>query len=204
MVGARNGDHLRLERAGIDLQPGRRGVLLMGLDDRAEDGGGLEFGAHRDDVARLYEYRRDGDAAAVDHEEAMAGELARLQAGHRESCAVDDIIETALEELFHLFTGLARSGLRLGIDLAELALGKTVDVAHLLLLQQLLGVFRLLPRAGFRVFTRPVGLPLENLVVLVAAVDVAALAADFPCFGTVVLHRMRNVEFGIRNESDER
>src|SRR6185503_8916512 len=50
--------------------------------------------------------------------------------------AVDDVVETALDDAEHLFTGTTRHGRRFAVVTGELQLEQAVDAAHLLLLAQ--------------------------------------------------------------------
>src|SRR5262249_15328823 len=90
--------------------------------------------AHRDDVARPHEVRRHVHLAAVHAEVAVPHELPRLGARGGEAEPIDDVVESALEELEQRLAGhAARTVGHLEVA-AELALEDAVDAAELLLL----------------------------------------------------------------------
>src|SRR5690606_5707594 len=62
------------------------------------------------------------------------------RAGHRETHAVDDVVQAGLEELQQVLAGVALAGRRLLVIVAELALEQAVDALDLLLLAKLQGV----------------------------------------------------------------
>ena len=78
---------------------------------------------------------------AVDAEVTMRDELARLRAARREVQAIDDVVETALEQLQERAAGLTRNARGLAEVVLELRFVHAVVAAHLLLLAQLTAVF---------------------------------------------------------------
>ncbi len=91
----------------------------------------------------------------------MRHQLARGRTGHREAHAVDDVVETRLEELQQVFTRVALLVRRLLVVVAELAFQQTVGTLHLLLLAQLGGVVRQLAATGAGTGTVLAGLLLQ-------------------------------------------
>src|SRR5262245_26745307 len=93
---------------------------------------GLVF--HLDNVAFAAAIARDPDAPAVDAHMAVADELPRREHGRHEFGAIDDGIETALEQTDQLFGSVAAKPRRLAIDGLELLLGDIAVIAFQLLL----------------------------------------------------------------------
>ena len=84
---------------------------------------------------------------AVDAEMTMGHELARLRAARRQIQAIDDVVETAFEQLQERAAGLTRNARGLAEVVLELRFVHAIVATHLLLLAQLtavLGNFRAL------------------------------------------------------------
>src|SRR5512134_1344028 len=134
LVAGRQRGHAAGELVGLDAHP----VWLLGAGEGLLDG--LEVlrlaagRAHLDAVALAHVERGDVSAPAIDEEVAMAHQLAGLRPAARETHAVDDVVETGLEQPEEVLTGHA--GARLGrLEVAlEGALVDHVDAPHLLLL----------------------------------------------------------------------
>src|SRR3569623_164458 len=94
----------------------------------------------RDLVARLDLVRGDVDLLAVDQHRLVGDQLAGLGAVVRDTHAVDDVVQAALEQAQQILAGVALEGRRLGVVVAELTLEHAVDALDLLLLAQLVGV----------------------------------------------------------------
>src|SRR5688572_2452189 len=136
-----------LQAARDDLHPGRDRAVAEGLARQLEREGLDGLLADRDDVVLLDPVARDVDAHAVDQEVAVAHELARLATGAGQARAVDDVVETGLEDRQDVLTGLAGAVGRLLVVPAELLLHDAVGEAGLLLLLQLGEVLLLLDPA---------------------------------------------------------
>ena len=95
---------------------------------------------------------RDGDAAAVDGDVAVRHELARGEHGRHELGAIDDGVETALEQADQVLGRRALEAGGLDVDLREGALGDVGVVAlELLLGAELLAEVRELRDAALAV-----------------------------------------------------
>ena len=123
-------------------------------------------------LARLHLVAGDVDLAAVDGEVAVADELTRLGAAHREAQTVNDVVQTALEDGEQVLTGLALTALGHLKVAAELALEHAVEALGLLLLAKLLAVLGVLA-AALAVLAGG-----ESAVVHRALVGVAAVALE--------------------------
>jgi hypothetical protein len=71
----------------------------------------------------------------------MRDELTRLRAARRQIQTIDDVVQTALEQLQERLAGLTRNAGRLAEVVLELRFVHAVIAAHLLLLAQLTAVF---------------------------------------------------------------
>src|SRR5215207_342487 len=140
----------------------------------------------RDDVALADPVAGDVDAPAVDVDVAVPDELPGLRAGRRPAGAVDDVVETPLEELQHDLAGHALAARRLLVEVAELPLVEAVGEAGLLLLLQLEQVLGGVAAAAAAVLARRVGPTLERTVLAGGTPDVGAEAAGDSGFGTGV------------------
>ena len=96
-----------------------------------------DFSLDVDDVVLADLERRDVDLLAVDQEVAVDDELAGVATRAGEAGAVDHVVETALEQLQQVVTGLAGTTAGLGVVVVELLLEDAVGEAGLLLLLQL-------------------------------------------------------------------
>src|SRR6478752_5430562 len=136
-----------LQGALDDLHPGRHGTLaerLAGqLDREALDG----LLADRDDVVLLDAVARDVDAHAVDLEVTVRHELTGVATRAGQARAVDHVVETRLEDLEKVLTGLAGALRRFLVVADELLLHDAVLEASALLLLQLGEVLLLLDPA---------------------------------------------------------
>src|SRR5579884_3539794 len=92
-----------------------------------------------DRVAVLDLVRRDVDAPAVDEDVAVVDELARRERGRHQLHAVDDGVETPLQQLDEVLAGVAAPPHRLLVETAELALADIGVIALQLLLGRQLG-----------------------------------------------------------------
>src|SRR5579883_3057628 len=149
--------HLGALLAVVPVEPLRSAPVARDLEVGFEDGRLLAALADRNRIAGLDDIRRDVHDAAVHAEMPMGDELARLRAAVRQVQPVDDVVQTALEQLQERASGLTRNAGRLAEIVLELRFVYAVIAAHLLLLAQLpavLGDFltllalRLLPRSG--------------------------------------------------------
>src|SRR6188474_2699126 len=136
-----------LKAARHDLHPGRDRTVAEGLARQLEREGLDGLLAHRDDVVLLDPVGRHVDAHAVDQEVTVGHELAGHAAGTGQAGAVDDVVETGLEDRQDVLTGLAGAVGRLLVVPAELLLHDAVGEASLLLLLQLGEVLLLLDPA---------------------------------------------------------
>src|SRR6476620_742728 len=133
-----------LQAARHDLHPGRDRTVAEGLARQLEREGLDGLLADGDDVVLLDPVGRHVDAHAVDQEVTVGHELAGHAAGAGQAGAVDDVVETGLEDRQDVLTGLAGSVGRLLVVPAELLLHDAVGEAGLLLLLQLGEVLLLL------------------------------------------------------------
>src|SRR4051812_2536804 len=146
-----------------DLHPRRDDPLAVRLA-RDDERGRLEgLLLDVDDVVLADLVRRDVDLVPVDLEVAVNHELAGVAARAGEPGAVDHVVETALEQLEQVVTGLAGAPAGLGVVVQELLLEHAVGEAGLLLLLQLRAVLALLD-AGAAVLAGRVGATLERCV----------------------------------------
>src|SRR5487761_2264535 len=152
---------------GHDLKPGGNAALagLRAGDDHRGQLKGL--GRDLDDVVLAHPVGRDVHPVAVDQDVPVRDELARHVAALGEACAVDHVVETALQDLKQRLAGPA--GLAGGLDVVavELLLEHAVDAAGLLLLADLEQVLAVL-RADPAVLTRRVGTDLDRALRRVA------------------------------------
>src|SRR6478735_10860456 len=158
--------HARRDR----LEPRGNDALAVGLASHDERGHLERLLAHVDDVVGRHLVQRDVDLLAVHLEVTVHDELTRVAAGPGEAGAVHHVVETALEELQQVVTGLAGTTRCLDVVVVELALEDAVGEASLLLLLQLRAVLALLD-AGAAVLAGGVR---ATLVSLVAANEVDA------------------------------
>ncbi|MPL88357.1 hypothetical protein SDC9_34377 [bioreactor metagenome] len=162
----------------VDFQVIRHVTLgrLHGLEDEREL---TRLVAHRDHVAFLHPVGGDVDALAVHGDVAVVDELAGGEDGRHELGAIDDRVETALEQADQVLAGVALDALGFRVDAAELLLGHVAVVALELLLGAQLGTeVRQLALAALAVLARAVFALVQRR--LGAAPDVLAHAAvDF-------------------------
>src|SRR5580765_6820513 len=154
----------------VGLEPRRHGCGEVGrvADDRL----GRRAGRDRDHVVRPHLVARDVHATAVHVEVPVPHELPGLRARSGEAEAVDDVVETRLEDPQQVLTGDAGTARRLLVIRAELLLEQAVVAARLLLLAQLLQVLALLD-AATAVLARRVAATLDR-----ALLGQAALALE--------------------------
>src|SRR5262245_61797784 len=156
--------------------------------------------AERDDLAGTDAVAGDVDPLAVDLDEAVVHELARLGPGGGPAGAVHDVVEAQLEQPQQVLTGDAREAGGLLVGPAELPLEHAVDVLGLLLLLQLDEVLAATrPAAGAAVGARWVRTALERLAALVVLEDVRAEApGELDLRSGVARHRQTLRRFGGR------
>src|SRR5215467_1179882 len=127
-----------------DLQPGGGGPLAgfgAGHDERRHL---VRLLAHLDDVGLGDPVGGDVHLLAVDQDVAVADQLPRHVPALGEAGPVDDVVQPALQDLEHDFTGLAALAGGLFVVVAELPLQHAVDPLGLLLLADLEQVLALL------------------------------------------------------------
>jgi len=134
-----------------------RGPGLEGFFDDLE--GAIAF--EGDDVADLAEVGGDVDLFAVNEDVAMVDELASTGTGAGESHAIDEVVETGFEDAEEGETGDGGILLRDQEEAAELTFGDAVEVAKLLLLEELDAVFGGLPLAIVTMLAGAIGTLLE-------------------------------------------
>src|SRR4051794_40426832 len=148
---------------GDGLEPRGDDPLAVGLTSHDERGHLQRLLAHVDHVVLGHLERRDVDLATVDAEVTVCHELAGVAARPGEPCAVDHVVEAALEQLQQVVTRLALPARGLGVVVVELLLEHAVGEASLLLLAQLEQVLALLDPAA-AVLARRVGATLVRRV----------------------------------------
>jgi hypothetical protein len=120
-----------LGMVGVDVV---RHVTLGKLNGLQHGGHLLGLLADLDHVAFLHAVGGDVHALAVHRDVAVVHELARGEDGRHELRAVDDGVETALQQADQKLTGVAALTLGVGEDAAELLLGQVAVIALQLLL----------------------------------------------------------------------
>src|SRR5690606_23894443 len=138
-------------------------AVAVGLPRDLERQGVHRLGPDLDDVVLLHAVGRDVDALAVDQEVTVGHQLAGLAAGAGQTGAVDDVVQTRLEDGQQVRAGPTGAAGRLLVVAAELLLHDAVGEAGLLLLLQLGEVLLLLDPAT-AVLTRGEGTEVEVLV----------------------------------------
>src|SRR3954449_4670500 len=129
---------------GNGLEPRGDDTLAVGLTSHDERGHLQRRLAHVDHVVLGHLERRDVDLATVHAEVTMRDELTGVATRAGEPGAVDHVVETALEQLQQVVTGLAGTARGLFVVVVELLLHHAVGEAGLLLLLQLVAVLALL------------------------------------------------------------
>ena len=125
----KGGDHLAV--IGIDVI---RNVTLGELDRFQNRNQLLRLLANFDDVARLATVGTDVDANAIDGHVAVVDELACSPDGRNELGAVDDRVETRLEQADQVLAGVALAAVGFVVDRTELLFTNVAVVALQLLL----------------------------------------------------------------------
>src|SRR5512146_518077 len=92
-------DHPALEGLAIYLQPARSGLMRRVLHGLLDNGQRAALLAYRDFVPRLHFIGRNVDLAAINLNVSVANKLARLAPRYRESHAVNDVVQAALQLL---------------------------------------------------------------------------------------------------------
>src|SRR6478752_6084563 len=121
-----------LQAARHDLHPGRDRTVAEGLARQLEREGLDGLLADGDDVVLLDPVGGHVDAHPVDQEVTVGHELAGHAAGAGQAGAVDDVVETRLEDRQDVLTGLAGAVGRLLVVPAELLLLELGEVLLLL------------------------------------------------------------------------
>ena len=93
--------------AGVQVQPAGSGCLLQRFAEIIEGFGSLARSGDRDDVAGPDGIGRDIDLLVIDFEMAVADQFAGLASRLGEPGAVDDVIETHLQELEQVLADIA-------------------------------------------------------------------------------------------------
>ena len=169
-------DELAAEGGTVPLEPGVVvGTRGEGVGDDFER---LAAFADGDDIALAETVGGDVDDFAVDSDMTMGNQLTGLCAAAGDAEAVDDVVETGLDEFHEFLTGDATATGGFGVEFAELALEDAVGVFGFLLLLELdavLGEFA--AAAVLAVHAGGVGF---LLVALVRAIDrLVELSCDF-------------------------
>src|SRR4051794_23706869 len=171
--------HLRRD----DLDPGRDGTLA-GLGPGHHERGELQAVlAHLDDVTRRHAHGGDVRLVAVQHDVAVADQLARVVAGLGEAGPVDHVVQTGLEDAEQVLTRLATLAVGLLVVTAELLLQNAVDTGGLLLLAKLEQVLVLLG-ATAAVLARGVRADLDRAL---RAIALAALEEELRLLAAAAL-----------------
>ncbi len=136
-----------LHRSRVELQPLRDLATLHALESSTDTSHGAALLANLDDVALTHQEARHIDALAIDHEMAVANELASFIAGIGETRSISDVIKTALKHREQIGARNALHVLRLLEKATELLLKHPVDALDLLLLTKLKAILRELDAA---------------------------------------------------------
>ena len=175
--------------AGQGIHPGRDDTLAMVLPGDDERRHLERLLADVDHVVLGHLEGRDVDLPAVYLEVAVCDELTGVTACASETSTVDHVVETALEQLQQVVTGLAGTAAGLGVVVVELLLEDAVGEAGLLLLLQLGAVLALLDARATMLAGR-IG---TTLVSLIAADEVHAEAARLLRHGAGVAGHISSV-----------
>jgi uncharacterized membrane protein YedE/YeeE len=134
----RHADKLGPHLAVIDIQIFR--CIALGRGNGFQNNTQL-LGAitHFDHVAFFHPVRRDIDPLTVDSDMAVIDELTRSKNRYNEFGAVNNRIQTALQQTDQVLTGIAFYTFSFGIDPAELLFGQIAVIAFKLLLGAQLG-----------------------------------------------------------------
>ena len=137
LVASRQIENFAAKRTGVDGHPVRRPSRFQYFAIVREIGRDPGSPAARSRVARFDKERRNVGLAIINHEMAVPHQLPGLPPRVSETHAIDDIVETGLQNLQEVITGDAATPLSLYKVLVELALHDAVEPAHFLLLAQL-------------------------------------------------------------------
>src|SRR5215210_3026649 len=131
LIAGRKAQHLPAQITGVDTQPLR---CLTGIEDLPKVGEVLTspaLGADGHDIVRPHDERRNIGLSIVHREVTVADKLPRLLPRVGKAEAIDDIIESALENLEQVVAGNTTPAHRLIEVLAKLRLHHAVEAPNL-------------------------------------------------------------------------
>ena len=168
--------------AGVPFNPG----IFAGVETGqavSDDFQGLRFLTHTDNIAGHHLIRGDIDNLSVDDDMLVKDKLTGSGTARSETETIDDIVQTALQQLEKNFTGdTLRTGSTVE-EVAELTLQNAVGVFSFLLLLELNAILRNFAATVVAMLARRIILLGKNFIF--AEDGFPELAGDF-CFGACV------------------
>src|SRR5579862_6806877 len=162
----------------LECHPRRYAATLCHLDCLDDHLLGAARLGHAYHTANLDQGRGNRNFLAVNLDMPVTNDLSRLRERTCEAEAIDDVVETPLEQHQQVLTGDPVHPLRLGEVIRELPLHHPVDALDLLLLSQANRKFRE-TRAGLAVCAGRIIAPLDRALVTVASLS---LEEEFQSF----------------------